>query len=613
MKNIFKISAIILLILSVFIIHSCKKEKPKPPIITTTAASAITQTTATSGGNITSDGGANVTVHGVCWSTTTGPTTALSTKTTDNTGTGIFTSSITALTAGQVYYVRAYATNSAGTSYGNEVSFTTKASTLPVLTTTAASAITKTTATSGGNVTSDGGAAVTARGVCWSTTTGPTTSLSTKTTDGTGTGVFTSSITALTAGTVYYVRAYATNSAGTSYGNEISFTTGAAIPGAPTIGTATAGNAQATVAFTAPVSNGGSVITGYTVTSNPGAVTATGSASPITITGLTNGTTYTFTVTATNAIGTSVASSASNSVTPLTVPGIPTIGTASAGNSQAMVTFTAPGSNGGSAITGYTVTSSPGGLTGIGTASPITVSGLTNGTTYTFTVTATNAIGASVASSASNSVTPLSPITDIDGNVYNIVTIGTQVWMKENLKTTKYNDGTTIPNITDNTAWVALTTGAYINYYNTPANSTTYGRLYNWYTVDNNAATKVASNGGKNVCPTGWHVPTYAEWTTLSTYLGDGKVALGKLKESGTSHWISNFGATNESGFTALPGGWRISNSGAFDRIGISGSWWTATPFGGNNGYLWYMDYDWCEGRYSDWKYGFSVRCVRDF
>src|SRR5450759_5047556 len=186
------------------------------------------------------------------------------------------------------------------------------------------------------------------------------------------------------------------------------------VPGAPTIGTASAGNAQATVIFTVPVSSGGSAITGYTVTSSPGNITGTGTNTPITVTGLTNGTAYTFTVTATNAIGNSVASSASNSVTPTapsTAPGAPTIRTASAGNTQATVTFTAPVSNGGSAITGYTVTSVPGGLTGTGTASPITVTGLTNETAYTFTVTATNAIGTSVASSASNSVTPVAPST----------------------------------------------------------------------------------------------------------------------------------------------------------------------------------------------------------
>ena len=152
-------------------------------------------------------------------------------------------------------------------------------------------------------------------------------------------------------------------------------------------------------------------------------------------------------------------------------------------------------------------------------------------------------------------------ITDVDNNLYNTVKIGTQVWMAENLKTTKYNDGTSIPNVTDNTVWSALITGAYCDYNNTPSISTTYGRMYNGYSVDNNIATKVASNGGKNVCPTGWHVPSNAEWITLTSYLGGESVAGGKLKETGTMHWLTpNSGATNESGFTALAGGRRSYN-----------------------------------------------------
>lgn len=188
----------------------------------------------------------------------------------------------------------------------------------------------------------------------------------------------------------------------------------ATVPGAPTSPSATAGNTQATVTFVAPASNGGSAITGYTATSTPGGFTGSisgSSAAPITVTGLTNGTSYTFTVHATNAIGNSVESASSNIVTPasITVPGAPTIGTATGGNAQATVTFTAPGSNGGSAITGYTATSTPGSFTGSitgATAAPITVTGLTNGTAYTFTVHATNAIGNSSESAASNSVTP---------------------------------------------------------------------------------------------------------------------------------------------------------------------------------------------------------------
>ena len=190
------------------------------------------------------------------------------------------------------------------------------------------------------------------------------------------------------------------------------------VPDAPTIGTATAADSGATVSFTAPSSNGGSTITSYTATATSTTdthkiiVTQSGSGD-ITVTGLTNGTSYTFTVTATNAIGTSLASSASNSVVPVTIPDAPTIGTAVAGNAQATVPFTEPSSNGGSAITSYTATSSPGGITGTISQSgsgDITVTGLTNGTSYTFTVTATNAIGTSVASEASNSVTPSPPI-----------------------------------------------------------------------------------------------------------------------------------------------------------------------------------------------------------
>jgi uncharacterized protein (TIGR02145 family) len=184
--------------------------------------------------------------------------------------------------------------------------------------------------------------------------------------------------------------------------------------------------------------------------------------------------------------------------------------------------------------------------------------------------------------------------------------------MAENLKTTKYNDGTPIPNTTDNTTWAALTTGAYSDYSNTPSNSTPYGRLYNWYVVDNNAATKVASNGGKNVCPTSWHMPTDAEWTTLTTYLGGESVAGGKLKD--TTHWTTpNTGATNETGFTALPGGGRYVD-GEYGIIGYEGYWWSSTE--GSTTFAWSRgmsyDYTFVDRGPTPERSGFSVRCLKD-
>jgi hypothetical protein len=185
---------------------------------------------------------------------------------------------------------------------------------------------------------------------------------------------------------------------------------GSHLPGAPAIGIASRGNAQATVSFTAPTSTGGNQITGYTVTSSPGGMTATGFSSPITVTGLTNGTAYTFTVTANNFAGKSKPSAPSNSVTPaMTAPDAPRGVTATFGNANAVVRFAPPLNNGGSPISNYTVTSIPGGIITTGASSPITVSGLNNGTAYVFTVTATNAIGTSIASTSSNSVTPVAP------------------------------------------------------------------------------------------------------------------------------------------------------------------------------------------------------------
>jgi uncharacterized protein (TIGR02145 family) len=200
-------------------------------------------------------------------------------------------------------------------------------------------------------------------------------------------------------------------------------------------------------------------------------------------------------------------------------------------------------------------------------------------------------------------------ITDIEGNSYKVVKIGTQVWMAENLKTAKYNDGTKIPNVTDKTQWSNLTSGAWCYYDNNVANNAKYGKLYNWYAVSK------TTNGNKNVCPTGWHVPTDAEWTVLTDYLGGESVAGDKLKEVGRRSWIRpNTDCTNESLFTGLPGGGRY-DGGRYADIGYYGIWWSSTENGSSDAWFRYLIN--CNGTSyrifgKPKRNGFSVRCLRD-
>jgi len=203
-------------------------ESAKLATLTTTNISGITTNSALSGGNISNDGGASITSRGVCWSTSSNPT-INNNVSSDGTGTGSYTSQITGLAMNTSYFVRAYATNSVGTAYGTEMSFTTPATSMPTVITVSPSNITANGATSGGNVTADGGSTVTARGICWSTTENPTISNS-HTTEGSGTGNFASQMTGLSALTTYHVRAYATNANGTNYGNNLTFTTLQGLP-----------------------------------------------------------------------------------------------------------------------------------------------------------------------------------------------------------------------------------------------------------------------------------------------------------------------------------------------------------------------------------------------
>ena len=207
-------------------------------------------------------------------------------------------------------------------------------------------------------------------------------------------------------------------------------------------------------------------------------------------------------------------------------------------------------------------------------------------------------------------------VTDIDGNVYQTVTIGTQVWMKENLRVTHYRNGDPIPEVTDNTEWASLTTGACCEYNNEVHKAPTYGRLYNWYAIDDS----------RNIAPEGWHVATDEEWKQLEMHLGMSQADAdgtglrgtdegGKLKETGTAHWIDpNTGATNESGFTALPGGYR-NYLGDYAHMGFWSPIWTSSENISNE--PWHRNLSHTSSQairsYTLAKEnGLSVRCVKD-
>jgi len=196
---------------------------------------------------------------------------------------------------------------------------------------------------------------------------------------------------------------------------------------------------------------------------------------------------------------------------------------------------------------------------------------------------------------------PTETVTDFDGNVYHVVKIGMQVWMVENLKVTHYNNGDPIDIVSDSAIWNILETPAYCNYDNNEANSNTYGRLYNWYAVSD----------PRKTAPPGWHIATDAEWTTLINFLGGSDVAGGKMKTLGTTHWSPpNSGATNSSGFSALPGG---VNKG-YQDLHQFGYFWSTTSSSGNTAWYWYLGFNFSEIRHNSGTnfLGFSVRCVKD-
>jgi hypothetical protein len=311
MKKLLTTSALIIFMLSGFLVHSCKKDQPKVPVVSTTPVTEISQISATSGGTLTDEGSASIVSVGVCWSTAEDPSIA-DNKTIENSGIGSFVSKLTQLAPNTTFYTRAYAMSSAGIGYGEQISFTTTAVAVPLLVTAAVTSITSASAVSGGNITSDNGEIVTSRGVCYNTSPNPTITNS-KTTLCPGVGPFTCTLLGLAPGTTYYLRAYATNSVGTSYGNELNFKTLATLPSVSSVFATSIGQNTA-VSGGNITKDGGSVVTNRGVCWNmTGSSTIAdnktddGSGSGIfssLITGLLPSTVYYVRAYATNSIGT---------------------------------------------------------------------------------------------------------------------------------------------------------------------------------------------------------------------------------------------------------------------------------------------------------------------
>lgn len=422
-----------------------------------------------------------------------------------------------------------------------------KEATPPEVKATKVSDITKTSASVEGTVTDDGGTEIMDFGICWSTSLNPTTS-SNKTNDVSGSATFIGSITGLTAKTRYYVRAYATNSVGTSYSNQISFETA--------------------------LFNEGSTIPTLT-TAEPASITSVSAVSGGTIT---------------NDGGEDIIDKG------IMLSMIPDQYDWDWDYDEDVTIFrNGPGS---------------------GSFADF-LSGLTPGTTYFVKAFAVNAVGTAFGSTLRFTTDFGEPepdltygsVSDIDGNDYKTIQIGTQEWMAENLKTTKYNDGNSIPNVPDIIDWSNLTTGAYCWYNNDDdAYKAAYGALYNWFAVNTD-----------KLCPTNWHIPSDEEWTVLLTFLGGESIAGGKLMETGTSHWLQpDSKATNITGFTGLPGGFRYTDDGfghadyPFDALGFWGFWWSASEYSNMDAWIFYISsYD---SRVTTIikNGGMSVRCVKD-
>ena len=587
---------------------------PVVPSLNINAIDSITNISARSGGSIVSDGGAAILSKGVCWSTFPNPTIS-NTNTANGSGNASFISNLTGLLGDSVYYVRAYATNATGTGYSAQLSFTATSAVLASITTASLTLITDSTAVSGGNVTASGGGTISARGIVWNTSVNPTIALSTKTTNGAGTGVFSSNITGLTPGTIYYVRAYVTNNIGTNYGNELTFTSLAKLPTVTTKPVTAITSLGATSGGTITNTGGAThsekgvvyaTTTNPTVSNNKSVDNTVGLDWISTLTGLTGNTKYYIRAYATNVIGT--AYGVLDSFTTLPIAPIITTNSVTTIDKTSAVSGGNISSDGGSAITARGIVWNKTGNPIVGTDSirtdassttgsyTLNLGNLNSGITYYVRAYAINTIGTSYGNQLTFTTLP---VLDTIGNQYTTITINGEEWFRENLKTNRYANGDTIENVPTPGDWGLRTSGAWAYYNNNISNDSNFGKLYNWYAVSD----------VRGLCPTGWHVATDADWTSLSANYGTDAVAGKELKA--TALWTTPNTNTNSSGFGALPGGGRGSLN--FGDLFNKGFWWTNTAY---SSAAWARRMEFSSNtliRYSeDTKYGFSVRCVKD-
>jgi len=601
------------------------------PSVTTAIITNITISTAQGGGEVTDAGNGTVTARGVCWNTTGNPSLGSCLGfTTDGSGLGIFTSSITGLTDGTTYYVKAYATNQSGTGYGDDRSFITTAIVLPLVTTSTVTNITMNSAQSGGNVIDAGNGTVTARGVCWNTTGNPTLGNNLGyTTNGSGIGVFISYLNGLSPGTFYYVAAYATNQEGTAYGNIETFTSSSiSLPGVTTDSVTNIANTSANCWGTVTDAGNGTVsvrgicwnTTGSPTLENNLGYTQNGSGlGPFMgqMTGLTQGTLYYVAAYATNEAGTSYGTSLSFTTTEIVLPFVTTdsVINITYNSAQAWGNVVSSGNGSVSArgfcwnTTGNPTLTNNIGFTITGSGNGIfydEIVGLEQLITYYLVAYSTNEAGTTYGDEIGFS-TPASEIcgimiVDYEGKIYHTVQIGDQCWLKENLDV-----GIMIPGTQDQQNNGIIEKYCYNNL---ASNCSEYGGLYQWYEM----MEYTTQQGAQGICPSGWHIPANWEFITLSTFLGGDEIAGGKLKEAGYVHWnYPNSGATNSSGFTALPSGSRYTG-GDFLFIGSYNQIWASNEYISATGYYRQLSSNnqQFQNYHENKTNGYSIRCIKD-